>query len=213
MSKFTRVVVVLFVALAGARCAGPSSAVVSPLAPSGASAVVSGVDVSAPRLVQPDAVLVDQFSGQLDRAIRKAFRVVGNSLAPRTVGGDLVVVPIQTRVAGSYTFPDPAGSQVPVPVDVSTATFVLNISLADKLAVGKTLAWEFWFSPNGATGWTFRNGGGWTSYGPGGFTNYLGVVNPDPVLSVPVVDKRGQFIRGVLRVDQVTDIGVTVSTQ
>ncbi len=212
MSTVIRLVGVVVCACVLARCAGPSSSIVSPLAPSGGNAVVAAVDVTAPRLVQPDAVLVDQFSGQLDRAIRKAFRVFGSALLGRTVGGDLVVVPIGTRPAATYTFPDPGGAQVPVPNDVTVATFVVNISLADKLAVGKTFAWEFWFSADNGATWVFHNGGGFTSFGPGGFTDHLGNVNPDPVLNISVGDKRGQLIRGIIRLPQPIDLGVTIST-
>jgi len=201
-----------FVALLAVGCASPSSSVVAPLAP---SAIVdpSSVGVSQPRLLQPDSVLIDQFSGQLDRAIRKAFRVPG-APALRSLAGDLVVVPISLRPAGSYVFPNPGGNQVAVPTDVSEARFVMNIDLADKLSVGKTLSWEFYFSSDNGQTWQFRNGGGWTSYGPAGFFNaFLNEWNPDPILLVPVADRRGQLIQGRFVLSQPLNVGVTITTQ
>lgn len=169
--------------------------------------------LSVPQLVQPEEIARQQFLGQLDRAITKAFRAPElHGLRVQSAVGDLVVVPISTRPEGEYIFPDPSGNQVTVPADVSIATFVVNLSLTDKLAVGKTFAWEFWFSADNGQTWTFRNGGGFTSFGPGGFTDFLGNVNPDPVLRLRVIDKRGQLIRGVLRLPQALDVGVTIST-
>ena len=101
----------LFVA-ALVGCVAPSSSVVSPVAPSGVP-VVGSVALSEPRLLAPDAVLADQFTGQLDRAVRKAFRQTGNGLVPKTLT-NLVTVGINTRPAGTYTVPVAGGNQVAV---------------------------------------------------------------------------------------------------
>ncbi len=218
MSQSLRRLTVVLLAVGLMHCAAPSSSPVSPVSPSAVVVTPPSVPLAAPRSVQPDDVLVDQFSGQLDRAIRKAFHGTGSGLRAASLAGDLVVVPIGTRAAGTYTFPDPAGTQVVIPSDITQATFTINIALADKLAVGKKLSARFYFSNDTWQTVIASTGGAWISYGPAGFFSaYLNQWNPDPSITVPIVNNsinyRGYLIRGVIVLDQTIDVGVTITTQ
>ena len=165
-------------------------------------------------LIQPDSVLIDQFTSQLDRAVRKAFHATGNSLVAKPIQ-DLVTVPINTRPAATYTFP--IGPQpVLIPADASKVTFTINIALADKLAAlgSKSFAWGFSTSNDNGQTWQFLAGGTWISYGPDGFFSaYLNEWNPDPRLILDVTQRRGQPLRGELILNQSLEAGVTITTE
>jgi hypothetical protein len=137
----------------------------------------------------------------------------------------LISIPVTTRQAGSYTFPAPNGNQFTIPATVTQATFIFNISLADKLSAGKHAEWLFEVSADNGAHWQFAAGAGWTSYGPGGFTNIVtGAVNPDPTLTIKVFraprpemndpgkNWRGWLIRGGVVLPQSLGAGVTITT-
>ena len=201
-------------------CVSPPAQPSSPIQQSALNDVSRDASISTARqALIPEVVLVDQFGGQLDRAIRKAFRQTG-PVVVHTLASDLVVVPIAPRAASVYTFPDPGGNQVAIPNDVSKVTFMINISLPDKLSVGKTASWLFYVSADNGQTWDGVGGGGWTSYGPAGFfNNFLQEWNPDPrsVLtlfsSTPIVNHRGKLLRGILTLPQPLEAGATITTE
>ncbi len=176
----------------------------STVAPSSESAAI----VSA--AAQPSEL--DRFAKTFAKAVRQAFgdpETAGVfAMATKTT---IATVPMQLRAAGTITAPLPQANQISVPLDATLAQFTLNILAADKAATGLTLRWSFEFSSDGVNGWTETNAATWLSYGPAGYTNRDGVLNPDPSLDVPLTQRRGQFIRMVLRTDQPMTIGLAVN--
>ena len=122
----------------------------------------------------------------------------------------IIAVTQSVRSSGTYTFDGGAT----VPSGLQTATFQIILDLADKLAVGKTFTWKFYFSTDN-TNWVFANGGGWTSYGPSGLTykdiDGTTVTNPNPKLTISLTDKAGKFIRGELVLNSSLNAGVTIN--
>lgn len=126
----------------------------------------------------------------------------------------VVTVASRKRNAGTFTFDATQG----VPAGTDRATFQLTVDLADKLATGKTLSWQFFFSADGGVNFTFVNGGTWQSYGPGGLTvidpiTGQTVTNPDPYLVVPLTGRDGQILRGSLTLNQQTTLGCVITVQ
>ena len=194
----------------------------APTAPSG---TVSGPSIFPevstykpvdPRFLAPDHVLIDLFTGQLERAIQRAFQSPGGfRMSPQKIT-DLVTVGVNTRPAATYVFPNPAGNQVVIPAGNTSARFTINISLADKLAVGKTLFWKVCFSLDGGVTWPASEcyGATWQSYGPGGyFDTFNNVQNPDPYREVTLTNRIGQDIQGTFILDQQLDCGLTIDVR
>jgi hypothetical protein len=116
------------------------------------------------------------------------------------------------RQAGTITAPTLQANQISVPVDASSSRFTLNISLADKLAVGNTLTWAFEFSADNGQTWQRTNAATWLSYGPNGYFDSINnVQNPDPYLEIPLTLRHDQLIHMVLKLNQPLTIGLTVS--
>lgn len=205
----------LVVCLSIAACANPSVDHSSPIAPSMVESPSQRI-VDAPRLLAPDNVLVEQFNTQIDHAMRKAFRVTGAGLVARTVVDNLVVVPISTRPAGTYIAPALGGNQIEVPADKSVARFTINLDLAEKLAVGKTLNWKICFSLDGGQTWPAGQcfGASWLSYGPGGYFDTInGVQNPDPYREITIAGRAGQNIQGTFILNQQMEAGLTIDVR
>lgn len=124
---------------------------------------------------------------------------------------DVVTINPANRQAGIYTFEAPQ----PVPVDVTQAVFTLTVDIADKLAVGKTVAWGFEFSADDGQTWTLGNRGTWQSYGPDGFTftdlNGNVVTNPDPQIIVGLSARTGHRFRGTLTLSDALRTGVVIA--
>jgi hypothetical protein len=119
----------------------------------------------------------------------------------------VVNVPQANRNAGTYTF---AWNQ-PIPANYRFATATAVLNTADKLAVGNKLDVSTAFSPDGNPPFVFANGISWTSYGPGGLTTVDGVVNPDPVIMVPLLLRTGQFIQATIVLAQALFAGATIT--
>jgi len=109
------------------------------------------------------------------------------------------------------TVPAVGGVVVP-PTAPRGLKLVINLSDADKLAVGKTLALSSFFSFDGEATWQFVNGTNWTSYGPAGFTvtdpDGTVHVNPDPGLGVPLNNQTGQLMRLTYQAVEISTAGV-----
>lgn len=122
---------------------------------------------------------------------------------------EIVNVAPRVRQPDVYTFDAPN----PVPADLVAAHFEILIDTVDKLAVGKSLTVQFFFSQD-TVNYVFANGITWTSYGPGGLTvtDPTGnvTVNPNPRLTIPLISRVGQMFRGVLTLPQQLRIGISI---
>jgi len=107
----------------------------------------------------------------------------------------------------------PAAGGVVVPTTAPRGLrLVVNLSDADKLAVGKILDLSSFFSFDGGATWQFVDGINWTSYGPAGLTvtdpDGTVRVNPDPALGVPLNNQTGQLMRLTYQAVGISTAGV-----
>jgi hypothetical protein len=125
---------------------------------------------------------------------------------------DVVTIPKGNRQAGTYTFTAPD----PIPVG-RIAMLTVTLDEADKLAVGKTLTWQFFVLADAGATPVFVNGSTWTSYGPGGLTvtdpDGTVRVNPDPRLTCPIANHTGKLLRGVFVLSAALRAGVVISVE
>ena len=117
-----------------------------------------------------------------------------------------VVIAQQSRPAQRLT-----SAGVVVPGAVSAITITAVLSTADKLAVGKTIAFEAEYSPDGGDTWQRIAHATWESYGPAGVVRSKdGAVNPDPTFGFNVVAYRGLQIRVTVDFPQPLDCGAAI---
>jgi hypothetical protein len=126
-----------------------------------------------------------------------------------------VSVPVETLI----TVPPTGGASVPAVLPYASVEMSLNLSTADKLAVGNTVALYVRRSTDGGTTWTFVAGyplaTPWTSYGPNGLTimrpDGTVVVNPDPTIVV-ALNGLGNFLLDIqAQFHGITSAGATIN--
>lgn len=141
------------------------------------------------------------------------------------LGGTVAARATYTQLANAASVPVtdnqlvtvPATSGVLVPVASPYNTILIDIVLsdADKLAVGKTLLLNSFFSLDSGATWQFINGFNWRSYGPGGLTvtdpDGAVHVNPGPRLYVPLNGVKGQLTRIQYQAVGISTAGVIIS--
>jgi hypothetical protein len=120
------------------------------------------------------------------------------------------------RPAGfTVTYPDPAGGQVRLPANIKSLRVTITLSLADKLATGKTMRWGVWTSRDSGATWVAHAVGGWTSYGPDGYdAGEFGGLNPDPyiqIVSSTIISGR-PLVRAQLIIDHEMTAGLRVES-
>ena len=110
------------------------------------------------------------------------------------------------RQAGRYAFVAPQ----PIPAGLTSVTFQANLSLADKLAVGKSFSSGLYVSNDGGVTRRLIAGATWDSYGPGGITSG-GITNPDPEVGTGDIRQYvGWQLSADLTLDQSFTAGLTV---
>jgi hypothetical protein len=112
------------------------------------------------------------------------------------------------------TFPVSGGVNIPTNTQFNTLIVDIVLSDADKLAAGKTLQLNSFYSADAGANWQFINGFSWNSYGPGGLTvtdpDGTVHVNPDPMLYVPLGNAKGNIVRIQYQANGLTNAGVVV---
>ncbi len=105
--------------------------------------------------------------------------------------------------------PPSGGENVPTNLGFTALEILINLSTADKEALGKTLALNIFTADN-----VFVAGFNWTSYGgqitvvdPDGTSH----VDPDPTLGVPLANIAGKQIYLTYRAAGISTAGVTVN--
>jgi hypothetical protein len=106
--------------------------------------------------------------------------------------------------------PATAGVTIPTNLGYASIELLINLTTADKEAVGKTLVLNVYRAP----GDTFVAGFNWTSYGnqytvtdPDGTVH----VDPDPTLRIPLANIAGQQIHLTYEAVGIATAGVTVN--
>jgi hypothetical protein len=112
------------------------------------------------------------------------------------------------------TVPTSGGVLIPLASPYNSIEIQINLSTADKLAVGKTLALNSFFSTDNGSTWQFINGFNWASYGPSGLTvtdpDGAVHVNPDPTLYTALNGVKGQLARIQYQAIGLATAGATV---
>jgi hypothetical protein len=115
-----------------------------------------------------------------------------------------------TRGPGTFTTPT-----FTIPANILYLSLSVNVSLADKLSVGKSLTLDVQHSSDGGTTWSSLIGVGWSSWGPGGFhmvdKNGVAIDNPDPSCSLGPQQYIGDTFRIVVTLPQALTFGATVA--
>lgn len=155
-----------------------------------------------------------------DKDCRKLVRELRGNINDMALGHQI----IQTQLASQGSVPIvnnqlvtvPATNGILIPLGSPYNSVLIEIALsdADKLAVGRTILLNSFFSTDVGATWKFINGFTWNSYGPGGLTvtdpDGTVHINPGPRLFVPLNGVKGQLARIQYQANGLTTVGVTV---
>lgn len=149
------------------------------------------------------------------------FTLISPSAVAASVkrSGIMTVAPVSVPTDTLITVPPTGGASVPAVLPYASVELVINLSTADKLAVGNTVALYVRKSTDGGSTWSFVAGyplaTPWTSYGPNGLTivrpDGTTVVNPDPAIVV-ALNGLGNFLMDIqAQFHGISSAGATIS--
>ena len=133
--------------------------------------------------------------------------------------GLMTAAPVSVPTDTLVTVPPTGGASVPAVPPYPSVELSINLSTADKLAVGNTVALYVRKSTDGGSTWAFVAGyplaTPWVSYGPNGLTvvrpDGTTVVNPDPTIVI-ALNGLGNFLLDIqAQFHGISSAGATVN--